>query len=69
MIGNQGRENLYHRTYVYEGILSAVSLLNDLMKTLVDLGLFDRVNFKVLGSDVWLFGWLGFMAYQPLYVI
>ena len=49
---NQKRENIYHCSVVHEGFISAVSLLNDLMKILVGLGIFTRVTyFKTLGSD------------------
>ena len=51
MINNQERENFYHSSYVYKGFISAISLLNDLMKILVGLGIFNHVIFKDLGSD------------------
>ena len=44
---NQERENFYHSYYVPKG----VSLLNDLMKILVGLGIFNCVIFKDLGFD------------------
>ena len=40
MTDNQERENFYRRSYAYKGFVSAVSLLNDLMKIFVDLGIF-----------------------------
>ena len=43
--------NFYHTSYDHKGFISAVSLLNDLMKILVDLGIFSRLTFKNLGSD------------------
>ena len=51
MTDNQERESFYHSSFVYEGFISAVCLLNDLMKILVGLGIFNRVVFKDLGSD------------------
>ena len=48
---NQERENVYHSFHVHEGFISAVSLLNDLMKILVGLGMFNHVIFKDLGPD------------------
>ena len=48
MTDNQERENFYLRSYVHEGFISAVSLLNDLMKIHVGLGIFNRVIFKGL---------------------
>ena len=51
MMDNQERENYYHSFYVYKGCISAVSLLNDLMKILVGLGIFNCIIFKDLGSD------------------
>ena len=48
---HDNRENFYHSSYVHEGFISAVSLLNDLMKILVGLGIFNRAIFKNLGSD------------------
>ena len=50
MTTNQEREIFYHTSYVYEGFISAVSLLNDLIKILVGLGILSRVIFKDLGS-------------------
>ena len=37
--------------YVHEDFISAVSLLNDLMKILVSFGIINRVIFKDLRSD------------------
>ena len=51
MTENQERENFYHSSYVHEGFISAISLLNDLMKIFVGLGIFNHVIFKNLGSD------------------
>ena len=51
MTDNQERENFYHSFYVHEGFISAISLLKDLMKILVGLGIFNHVIFKDLGSD------------------
>ena len=51
MTDNQERENFYHSLDVYEGFISPVSLLNDLMKILVGLSILNRVIFKGLGSD------------------
>ena len=45
------REHFYHSFYVNKGFTSAVSLLNDLMKILVGLGIFHHVIFKDLGFD------------------
>ena len=47
MADNQERENFYNNSNVPEGFISAVSLLNDLMKILVGLGRFNRVIFKI----------------------
>ena len=47
---NQEREKFYHSPYAHEGFISAVSLLNDLMKILIGIGIFTRVIFKDLGS-------------------
>ena len=48
----QSRKKIfYHSSYVHKGFISAVSLLNDLMKMLVGLGIFNRVIFKDLSSD------------------
>ena len=49
MTDNQEGENFYHSSY--EGFISAVSLLNDLMKIFVGLAIFSRVIFKDLGFD------------------
>ena len=38
-------------SYVHESFISAVSLLNDLMKILIGRGIFNRVFFKDFGSD------------------
>ena len=51
MTDNQERENFFFCSYVHEGFISAVSLWNYLMKILVDLGIFNHVIFKVLGSN------------------
>ena len=51
MTDNQERENFYHSSYVHKDFISDVSLLNDLMKILVGLGIFNCVIFKDLGSD------------------
>ena len=48
---NQEREKFYHSSYVHEGFISAVSLLNDLMKIFVGLGTFNCVIFNDLGFD------------------
>ena len=42
MTDNQEREKIYHGSYVHDGFISAVSLLNDLMKIVVGLGIFKR---------------------------
>ena len=47
---NQERENFNHSFYV-QGFISAVSLLKDLMRILVGLGIFNCVIFKDL---IWL---------------
>ena len=41
---NQERD-FYHSSCYYEGFISAVSLLNDLMKIIAGLGIFTRVIF------------------------
>ena len=51
MTDNQERENFYHISYVHKGFISAVCLLNDLMKILDGLDVFNHVIFKDLGSD------------------
>ena len=51
MTDNQERENFYCSSYVHKGFISAVSLLNDLMKILVGIGILNYVIFKDLGSD------------------
>ena len=51
MANNQERENSYHSSYVHDGFISVVSLLNDLIKMLVGLVILNRVIFKDLGSD------------------
>ena len=51
MTDNQERENFYRSSYIHKGFISAVSLLNDLRKILVGLGIFNHVIFKDLGSD------------------
>ena len=48
------KENFfYHSSYIHKGFISAVSLLNDLMKILIGHGIFNCVVFKDLrsGSD------------------
>ena len=47
----ENQENFYHSSYVHKGFISAVSLLNDLMKILIYLGIFNCVIFKDLGSE------------------
>ena len=44
------RENFYH-SYIHEGFIFTVSLLNDLMKIIVGPGIFNSVIFKYLGYD------------------
>ena len=44
MTDNQERENFSF--YVHKVFITAVSLCNDLVKILVDLGIFNRVIFK-----------------------
>ena len=51
MRDNQERDNFYDRSSVHEGFIFAVSLLNDLIKKLVGLGIFNHVIFKDLGYD------------------
>ena len=51
MTDNQERENFFTIVLIFKGLISAVSLLNDLMKIIVDLGIFNCVIFKDLGSD------------------
>ena len=51
MTDNQERENFCHNSYVHEGFISAVNLLNVLMKIFVGLGIFTLIVFKDLGSD------------------
>ena len=51
MTDNQEREYFYHSSYFHRGFISAFRLLNDLMKMLVGLGIFNCVVFKELGSD------------------
>ncbi len=46
---NKERENHNRCFYVHVGFISAVSLLNNLMKIIVGLGIFNRVIFKDLG--------------------
>ena len=48
---NQETEMFYNSSYVHKGFITDVGLLNDLIKILVGLGIFNRVNFKKLGSD------------------
>ena len=40
-----------NRSYVHEGFISAASLLNDLIKILVGLDIFNHVIFNDLRSD------------------
>ena len=40
------KENFYHSSYIHKGFISAVSLLNDLMKIIVGLGIFNHVILK-----------------------
>ena len=51
MTDNQEREKFYNNSYVHKGFISAVSLLNDLKKILVGLGIFNCFIFKDLRSD------------------
>ena len=51
MIDNQERENFHHSSYVHESFISVVSLLNDLMKIIFGVGIFNRFIFKDLGFD------------------
>ena len=46
MKNNQERENFYCCSYVPKDFISAVSLLNDLMKILVGVGTFNHVICK-----------------------
>ena len=46
------KENFYHSSYVYKGFISAVSLLNDLVKVPVSLGIFNHVILKGLESNL-----------------
>ena len=46
------KENFfYYSSYVHEDFISAISLLNDLIKIFVGLGIFILVIFKDLESD------------------
>ena len=45
------KRKFYHNSYVHKGFISAVDELNDLMKILAGLGIFDHVIFKDLGFD------------------
>lgn len=47
MTENQG-ESFYHSSYVHEGFISVVSILNDLMKILISLRILNLVVFKDL---------------------
>ena len=51
MTDNQEKRNFYLCSYIHEGFISAVSLLNDLMKILIDFSIFNCVIFKDLESD------------------
>ena len=51
MTENQERETFYHLFYVHEGFIFAASLLNDLIKILVGLDIFNHVIFNDLWSD------------------
>ena len=51
MIDNQEQKKIYYSSYVHKGFISVISLLNDLMKILVSLGIFNRIILKDLGSD------------------
>ena len=68
MKDNQERENVYHSSYVYEGFISAGSLLNDLMKILVDLVIFNHIIFKDFGSDYYYKNSISQLADQYLLV-
>ena len=48
---NQVREKFCDSSFLHEGFISAVSLLNDFMKILVGLGIVNHVIFKDFGSD------------------
>ena len=48
---NQERENFYPSSDVHKGFISAVSLLNDLMKILVGVGIFNHVIPEDIGSN------------------
>ena len=50
MTDNQERDHFYHSSYVHKCFISAISLLNDLMKIFVGFGIFNHVIFKDLGS-------------------
>ena len=47
MTDNREREKFYYNYYVHKGFISAVSLIDDLMKILI----FYHVILKDLGSD------------------
>ena len=50
-IKHDRKRKFYHSSYVYKDFISAVSLLNDLIKILVGLCIFNHVIFKDIGSD------------------
>ena len=47
----QSRKRKFLPEYFHESFISAVSLLNDLMKILVGLDIFNHTIFKDLGSE------------------
>ena len=51
MTDNQKREHFYQSSYVHEEFIFAVSLLNNSMKILIGLGIFNRIFFKDLLFD------------------
>ena len=51
MRDSQERGNFSHSSYIHESFISAVRWLNDLMKILVGLGIFNCVMFKDLGFE------------------
>ena len=46
---DQEKEKKYHSSYVHEGVISTISLFDDLIKILVSLGIFSHGVFKDLG--------------------
>ena len=52
MTKNQEIENFYHSSGIHECFISTSSLLNDLIKILVGLGIFSHVIFKDLESVI-----------------